>query len=176
MYFKTCFHSLLEGKKRDIKEFWNTAKIFETRHHWILHVCKVKFSALKQRGQKHIRVLISFSFIKILFQTWETGFQTMTFFWKEKLPILIHHCTILSPRSLHSSPVNRGRCVASIVIPWTLQEFYIKLIVREIVSIMVLSTISLCRKKYLRQSTKGSVLTELCNHESRQGNDQKVKR
>lgn len=137
--FKTCFHSLLEGKRKR----YNSS---ETHDAWILHVCEVKFSVLKQIGKK-IWVLISFSFIKILFQTWETGFQTMTFFWKEKLPILIHHCTIFSPRSLHSSPVNQARCVASIVIPWTLQEFYIKLIVREIVLIMIpLSSISVSYK------------------------------
>lgn len=155
-----------------MKHSWDT---WNTERQWILHVCKVKFSALKQIGKKYLRVLISFSFIKILFQNWEIGFQTIPFFWKEKLPILIHHCTIISPRSLHSSPVNQGRCVASIVIPWTLQEFYIKLIVGEIVLIMI-PLLSISVEKYLRQNTKESVLTELCNYESRQGNDKKVKR
>lgn len=36
--------------------------------------------------------------------------------------------------------------------------------------------LSISVEKYLRQNTKESVLTELCNYESRQGNDKKVKR
>lgn len=110
-----------------------------------------------------------------LFRPERQFFKPLTFSWKEKLPILTHLYSIISPRSFHSSPVNRGRYVASTAIQWDLQEFCIQLILREAILIMV-TLPSISEEECLRQSTKESVLPELCNHASRQGNGNRVKK
>lgn len=120
-------------QKKASQEFWNTVynsyDAWNTKHHWALHVCKVHASALKKVSQSQSFDDL-FPSSEFLFRPEIQFFVSMTFSWKEKLRILTCLCTI-SLRSHHISSVNRGRYVASTVIQWTLQEFCIKLILRD---------------------------------------------